>query len=316
MLAVTSKNESLLNFKIRAKHLALFFMKIKKNILILILCLINFSEAFSQELDVDELLERLDRIEKNISDLQKGRFDEIEKSLSTGYISRNESRLGDFETKLRTNFGLFEESNNKINNVEEKLNLIDKDFQSRINKIEKTIEALKDNSTPQKKSFIQKIQESPSSKQVEKSTKNEKKSGITNDISNLNEEEIKKKYENAIKLLWANKYEKAEEELLQLKTLNPEDLMPNIQYWLGEVYYANKNFQQAVIEFGEGFANFPDSIKGPDNLLKLGLSFSNLNQKNEACSAFYELEIKYKNSPKNVLERSQEERKKLNCPEE
>ena len=68
--------------------------------------------------------------------------------------------------------------------------------------------------------------------------------------------------------------------------------------------------------FGEGFANFPDSIKGPDNLLKLGLSFSNMNQKNEACSAFYELEVKYKNSPKNVLERSQEERKKLNCPEE
>ena len=316
MLAVTSKNESLLNFKIRAKRLALFFMKIKKNILIILLFLITFSEAFSQELDVDELLERLDRIEKNISDLQKGRFSEIEESLSTGYISRNESRLGDFETKLRTNFGLYEESTNKINNVEEKLNLIDKDFQSRINKIEKTIEALKNNPTPQKKSFIQKMQESPVTKQVERSIKNEKKSGITNDIANLNEEEIKKKYENAIKLLWANKYGKAEEELLQLKTLNPEDLMPNIQYWLGEVYYANKNFQQAVIEFGEGFIKFPDSIKGPDNLLKLGLSFSNLNQKNEACSAFYELEIKYKNSPKNVLERSQEERKKLNCPEE
>ena len=46
------------------------------------------------------------------------------------------------------------------------------------------------------------------------------------------------------------------------------------------------------------------------------VSFSNLNQKNEACSAFYELEVKYKNSPKNVLQRSQEERKKLNCPEE
>ena len=313
---VTSKNESLLYIKIRANLLALFFMILKKKKLFIILCLISFSEVFSQELDIDELLERIDRIEKNISDIQKGRFDEIEKSLSTGYISRNESRLGDFETKLRTNFGLYEESNNKINNVEEKLNLIDKDFQSRINKIEKTIEALKDKQTPQEKSFIQKMQESPVSKQVERSILNEKKSGITNDITNLNEEEIKKKYENAIKLLWANKYEKAEEELLQLKTLNPEDLMPNIQYWLGEVYYANKNFQQAVIEFGEGFTNFPDSIKGPDNLLKLGLSFSNLNQKNEACSALYELEVKYKNSPKNVLERSQEERKKLNCPEE
>ncbi len=288
----------------------------KKNILIIALFLINFSEALSQELDVDELLERLDRIEKNISDLQKGRFDEVEKSLSTGYISRNESRLGDFETKLRTNFGLFEESNNKIKNVEEKLNLIDKDLQSRINKIEKRIEVLKKNEASKNKSFIQKMQDSQVSKQVKRSIKNEKKSEITNNVTNLSEEEIKKKYENAIKLLWANKYEKAEDELLQLKELNPDDLMPNIQYWLGEVYYANKNFQQAVIEFGEGFANFPDSIKGPDNLLKLGLSFSNMNQKNEACSAFYELEVKYKSSPKNVLERSQEERKKLNCPEE
>tara|TARA_B100001248_G_C27375530_1_gene454059 strand:- start:188 stop:1066 length:879 start_codon:yes stop_codon:yes gene_type:complete len=288
----------------------------KRNIFIITLCLINLSEAFSQELDVDELLQRLDRIEKNISDLQKGRFEEVEKSLSTGYISRNESRLGDFETKLRTNFGLFEESNNKIKNVEEKLNLIDKDFQSRITKIEKRIEVLKKREASNKKSFIEQIQESPVSKSVKRSIKNEKKSEITNNGTNLSEEEIKKKYENAIKLLWANKYEKAEDELLQLKQINPDDLMPNIQYWLGEVYYANKNFQQAVIEFGEGFANFPDSIKGPDNLLKLGLSFSNMNQKNEACSAFYELEVKYKSSPKNVLERSQEERKKLNCPEE
>ena len=286
------------------------------NILIIIFCLTIFFGAFSQELDVDELLERLDRIEKNISDLQKGRFDEVDKSLSTGYISRNESRLGDFETKLRTNFGLFEESNNKIKNVEEKLNLIDKDFQSRITKIEKRIEVLKKREASNKKSFIEQIQESPVSKSVKRSIKNEKKSEITNNVTNLSEEEIKKKYENAIKLLWANKYEKAEDELLQLKQINPDDLMPNIQYWLGEVYYANKNFQQAVIEFGEGFANFPDSIKGPDNLLKLGLSFSNMNQKNEACSAFYELEVKYKSSPKNVLERSQEERKKLNCPEE
>ena len=90
--------------------------------------------------------------------------------------------------------------------------------------------------------------------------------------------------------------------------------MPNIQYWLGEVYYANKNFEQAIIEFGEGFATYPNSIKGPDNLLKLGLSFSNLNRKNDACNAFFELELKFKNAEKNVLERSQTERQKLDCP--
>ena len=77
---------------------------------------------------------------------------------------------------------------------------------------------------------------------------------------------------------------------------------------------ANKNFEQAIIEFGEGFKSYPNSIKGPDNLLKLGLSFSNLERKNDACNTFYELELKFKNAAKNVLERSQQERKKLDCP--
>ncbi len=282
-----------------------------------------FSTAYSQELDVDELLERLDRIEKNISDIQKGRFDEVEKSLSSGYISRNESKLGDFETKIRTNFGLVEESNNQITNIEEKLDLIDKDLQSQIKKLETEIQKLKklqlsNKESSKKKTFLENIpkQQNLSNSQITIGENKKDMSELSLGQNELNEDQIKKKYENAIKLLWANKYEEAEKQLIQLKSINPKDLMPNIQYWLGEVYYAKKNFQQAVIEFGEGFKNYPDSIKGPDNLLKLGLSFSNLNQKNEACSAFFELEIKYKNSGKNVLERSQEERKKLNCPKE
>ena len=282
----------------------------------LILSIVFFSlptQPLSQDLDVDELLERLERIEKNISDIQKGKVEEFEKSLSSGYISRNESKLGNFETKIRENYGLLEEIDNKVQNLDEKLNLIDKDLKAQINSIQKIVNEVK---SKKKESFRDSLSINQNglilnnddiAKKVEPKKKSKK---------NLNESEIKKKYENAIKLLWANKYEQAEKELTELKKLKPNDLMPNIQYWLGEVYYANKNFQQAIIEFGEGFSNYPDSIKGPDNLLKLGLSFSNLNKKNEACSAFYELEVKYKNSPKNVIERSQEERKKLNCPKE
>ena len=263
-----------------------------KSIIFSFLLISNISfKAISQELDADELLERLERIEKNISDLQKGNEEELEKSLSSGYISRNESKLGDFETKIRTNFGLMEETNNKIQNLEEKVNLIDKEFLNKIKEIEQKLNKIKDTklkseSSP-KKTFIENIPiletpVSPSNKSTNISKdKNEIKSKV------YNEDEIKKKYENAIKLLWANQYEKAEDELIQLKEIQPKDLMPNIQYWLGEVYYANKNFQQAIIEFGEGFAKYPDSIKGPDNLLKLGLSFSNLNRKNDACNAFF-----------------------------
>ena len=253
------------------------------------------------KLDIDELLERIDRIEKNISDLHKGKVENLENSLSSGYISRNESKLDDFDTKIRANFGLLEEIENKIQNLGEKVNILDKEFQSRISEIEKKLKEIND--TPRSKNpTVEKNVIQPETPESKKLNINEKTNTLDQNNENKNniiidENEIKRKYENAIKLLWANKFDEAEKELSELKKIEPVDLMPNIQYWLGEVFYAKKNFEQAVIEFGTGFKNYPDSIKGPDNLLKLGLSFSNLNKKDEACNAFYELEVKYKSSP-------------------
>ena len=107
---------------------------------IFIIFIFTFIKTESQEIDIDNVLERLERIEKNISDLQKGKVGEFEKSISSGYISRNESRFDEIETKNRLNFGLIEEIQNKINALEEKLKLIDSDFQARLKKIEEQFE--------------------------------------------------------------------------------------------------------------------------------------------------------------------------------
>lgn len=274
-------------------------------------CIYISKVSYSQEIDVDDLLDRLERIERNISDIQKGKFDSLDKSLSSGYISRNEKRIDQIETNLRQNFGTLEEIQNQINLIGEKLDLINEDFQSRVLKLEKDFQVTKENKTTKN--------ENKSSVDLSNLTGNDgnvQKSIITNPQKNLSEQEIKKKYENAIKLLWASKFEEAEVELVDLKKFNPEDLMPNIQYWLGEVHYAQKKFEKAILEFGEGLQKYPDSIKGPDNMLKLGLSFANLKKKSEACNVFYELEVKYKSAPKNVLERANSEKKKLDCPKE
>ena len=264
-------------------------------------------------------MERLERVEKNISDLQKGKVDAFEKNISSSYISRNESRFDEIETKNRLNFGLIEEIQNKINTLDEKLKLIDSDFQARIKKIE---EQLKKRSNYEKEG-AKEVKEKKVNKMFiqedEKADVKNQRSELpttTEQRIQLSDAEIKKKYENAIKLLWASKFDEAERELQNLKKIEPDDLMPNIQYWLGEVYYAQKNFQKAIIAFGEGLEKYPESIKGPDNLLKLGLSFSNLKKKDEACNVLFELEIKYKDAPKNVHERASSEIKKLECPEE
>ena len=253
----------------------------------------------SQDIDTDQIINKLERLEKNVSDIQKGKIEDISKSISSGYISRNEKRLDLIETNVRQNFGTLEEIQNQINLINEKLDLINSDFQSRILEIEKKLEKINIQTETKQRLDITTPKNFSQNKLEKKVTTQQ----------NLSEDEIKKKYENAIKLLWASKFDEAEKELIGLKNFNPEDLMPNIQYWLGEVHYAQKKFEKAILEFGEGLKKYPDSIKGPDNMLKLGLSFANLEKKNEACNVFYELEIKYKSAPKNVLERANKEKK-------
>ena len=288
-------------------------------IFIFLVVFFSFIKTESQEIDIDNVLERLERIEKNISDLQKGKVDEFEKNISSGYISRNESRFDEIETKNRLNFGLIEEIQNKINALDEKLKLIDSDFQARIKKIEEqqkkesNYEKQETNTIDDKKA-IEMFNQEDVPANVKDQILGLQKS--TNEKTQLSDIEIKKKYENAIKLLWASKFNEAESELQNLKKIEPEDLMPNIQYWLGEVYYAQKNFEKAIIAFGEGLEKYPESIKGPDNLLKLGLSFSNLKKKDEACNILLELKVKYEDAPKNVQERASSEIKKLECPKE
>ena len=287
--------------------------KFKYKILILLTVSLVFPyNSSSQDIDADDILNKLERLENNVSDIQKGKFDSLDKSLSSGYISRNEKRIDQIETNLRQNFGTLEEIQNQINLISEKLDLINKDFQSRVLKLEKNFESLEKN----KKAQNNAEKSDNFSGLLEKNKEKNKKKIVLNPQKKLSEEEIKKKYENAIKLLWASKFEDAEIELVDLKSYNPEDLMPNIQYWLGEVHYAQKKFEKAILEFGEGLKKYPDSIKGPDNMLKLGLSFANLEKKNEACNVFYELEVKYESAPKNVLERANSERVKLDCPKE
>lgn len=270
---------------------------------------------FSQDLDTEEFLDRLDRVERNISDLQKGITDGIDKKLTSGYISRNESRLDKLETENQKNFGTLEELDNKLIEIQKKIDLINTDMSIRLGDIEKSIEKIN-------LINVKEVNELNSINQTvdelnNKVTDNEKNTidskGIQKSLEGINP---KIKYENAIKLLWSNKLDEALKELIILKEIKPVDLMPNIQYWLGEVFYAKKDFNQAAIEFGEGLKNYPDSIKGPDNMLKLGLSFSNLSKINDACNVLIELELKYPDASKDVLQRSIKERKKMECPKE
>lgn len=58
---------------------------------------------------------------------------------------------------------------------------------------------------------------------------------------------------------------------------NPShDLVPNARYWIGETYYGEKNYEQAILEFQEVVKQYPKKEKAPAAMLKQALSFKAL----------------------------------------
>ena len=74
-----------------------------------------------------------------------------------------------------------------------------------------------------------------------------------------------------------------------IKNHPDNSLTSNAHYWLGETYYVRGKYGDAAAAFAEGYQKFPKSSKAADNLLKLGMSLGQLNQKKEACLSFAEL---------------------------
>ena len=109
-------------------------------------------------------------------------------------------------------------------------------------------------------------------------------------------------------------YEKAERALRAFLDKNPSsDLAGNAQYWIGETFYVRSDFERAAVEFLAGYEQYPSSVKGPDNLLKLGLSLARLDKKDIACASLSKLSTEYPSASDTIKRRAQSERGNLKC---
>jgi tol-pal system protein YbgF len=125
----------------------------------------------------------------------------------------------------------------------------------------------------------------------------------------------KEQYDYAFDLLIRAQYAQAEGALRSFISAYPNDaLTPNAQYWLGESFFARQNYKDAAEQFLIGYQKYPQSLKAPDNLLKLGLSLQNLSKKPEACSAYSRFTKEYPTASITLKRRVAEEQQRLNCP--
>jgi len=54
------------------------------------------------------------------------------------------------------------------------------------------------------------------------------------------------------------------------------ELVSNARYWIGETFYSEKNYEQAILEFQEVIKQFPKKEKAPAAMLKQALAFKAL----------------------------------------
>jgi len=70
-------------------------------------------------------------------------------------------------------------------------------------------------------------------------------------------------------------------------------LVDDALYWIGECYFSQEKFKEAIEQFNELILNFPKSNKNPAAYLKKGISLISLGKNEEAISAFKLLISKY-----------------------
>ncbi len=70
-------------------------------------------------------------------------------------------------------------------------------------------------------------------------------------------------------------------------------LADNALYWIGECYYSQRKFDQAIDSFNELILTYPQGDKVPASYLKKGLAFAELGKKDEALATLKLLVAKY-----------------------
>ncbi len=107
----------------------------------------------------------------------------------------------------------------------------------------------------------------------------------------------RQEYDQAMDALKQKKYATAIKLFRNFVRKHPSgDLADNAQYWIGESYYAQKKYEEAIIEFEEVLQKYPKGDKVPAALLKEGLAFQRLEDKNTARQLLRKLVDQYPSS--------------------
>jgi len=279
----------------------------------LFVCALPMTSAWGQNrATVDDMTQRIERLEREIDDLRaiaygadgmSGRETSgPQQTVGDPSLSRVLVRLDQLEAEIRTLTGLVEELNFKVQQSASELQSLSQDTDYRLQALE--------GGNPASMG-----QRSPSvMNQVESNVVDVPDYSVQPQGIGATSGDFKEQYDSALTHLKKGEHDQAEASLKQfIADHGDTELASNAQYWLGESYYVREMYRDAAASFLEGVRKFPDGKKAPDSMLKLGMSLAALGQVKEACTTFTEIPRRYPSASQTIIQRSRNERAKAGC---
>jgi tol-pal system protein YbgF len=274
----------------------------KKSLLLLIG--VSFFVSFDAKALFDNNVQRqIDQIKEDLKVLQR-------KQAREGDENNDVVQISQMDETLRHVVGRMDMIEHQLKTLEDKINMINKDIDVRLKMIEgKPIEGGgMSNQQPAKKFDAPIADGAPKSLVGDVVSKGDR----LPDVKTKSAEEI---YQEGLDAINAGKSEDATDRFTSFLTKFPNhNLAANAQYWLGESYYVKKDYAKAAVAFAKGYEKYKDGNKGADNILKLGIAMQMLGKKNEACTAFVNMEKEFPKAPQNLKVRAKKKAEELACP--
>lgn len=283
--------------------------KLSLSTFVLALVLVSYN-ANSQELI--GVQEQIDALKEEMMILQRKVYREnTDAPLNLVNPGKTEAKMTQYDEIIRSLNGKIDELEYKINQLDSKIDTMNKDNDVRFKLLEGKPIPAAEGSVQTPKKFDTAVANGAPKSIVGDNIAKENLKSLTPSKQNADANTL---YTQGLEALRAGKSAEAEQNFQLVLDKFPSDkLAGNAQYWLGEVYYNDKNFAKAAVAFAKGYEQYKNGAKGPDCLLKLGLSMIQLGKKDEACLAFVNLPSEFPKASADIKNKAAQEAKKYSC---
>lgn len=316
---------------------------------VLALCLIP---SASQAQGVDELSDKLDRVERDLRDLQyqvyKGNPPTGDLGAGpVGGMGSSSARINDVESSLRDLRGQVETLTFQVRQLTEQLDIARKESNYRLGALEggapagafatpgTTAPAMTQPAAPRPAPAVGGPAVTPQPKppaegsygapiRLAPGTGSDAQGQRPGTLGSLPAGAVpdggpgglspQQQYDAAMELLTRQQLPEARNAFRGFVAANPtNELAGPAQYWIGDISFVQKDYGGSAKAFADLLKRYAKTARAPDAMLKLGLSLLELGQKKEGCTTLGALKSKYPNANKAVLDRAAKRASEAQC---